>query len=144
MVSHTIEVIVAQMVWDMPKYWLFFQVFGHLNGVTRPTFATLIFYNRKYICKCFECMGILFVCFGKCFFLLFMDINDPYPKYYYWLLFQVFGHLNGATLDEKSKKGLGRLLAVWEERGVFSKPSIAAFKKAYGEALYTYFKNIFY
>ena len=48
----------------------------------------------------------------------------------------MFEHLGGVPLDDKSKRGLQRLLTVWEERGVFGSSAIHAFKRGYGEALH--------
>jgi len=44
---------------------------------------------------------------------------------------KVFQHLSTVELDEKSKKGVDRLLTVWEQRGVFSRGSIALFRREY-------------
>ncbi|XP_037791464.1 regulation of nuclear pre-mRNA domain-containing protein 1B-like [Penaeus monodon] len=42
---------------------------------------------------------------------------------------KVFDHLGGLRLDEKSIKGLNRLLTVWEERSVFDSDQVKLYKK---------------
>lgn len=44
---------------------------------------------------------------------------------------KVFKHLGGVDLDEKTQKGVERLLSVWEQRGIFSKNSIGLFRREY-------------
>lgn len=46
---------------------------------------------------------------------------------------KVFDHLGGLRLDEKSIKGLNRLLTVWEERSVFDSDQVKLYKKELSE-----------
>lgn len=55
--------------------------------------------------------------------------GPEYNKEFGNKLGKVFDHLGGLRLDEKSMKGLNRLLTVWEERSVFDDEKIKLFKK---------------
>ncbi|XP_018023567.1 regulation of nuclear pre-mRNA domain-containing protein 1B [Hyalella azteca] len=57
--------------------------------------------------------------------------GPEYSKEFLKRLPKVFEHLGAIRLDGKSKQGVERLLAVWEERGVFNESAIQSFKKGY-------------
>lgn len=48
-------------------------------------------------------------------------------------LAEVYRHLGGATLDEKTERGVTRLLDVWLERAVFTQLQIASYRTALGQ-----------
>ncbi|XP_071537696.1 regulation of nuclear pre-mRNA domain-containing protein 1B isoform X2 [Panulirus ornatus] len=55
--------------------------------------------------------------------------GPEYNKEFGSKLGKVFEHLGSVRLDDKSSKGLGRLLSVWEDRSVFDADQIRIFKK---------------
>ena len=54
--------------------------------------------------------------------------GPEYNKEFGSKLAKVFDHLGGIRLDDKSSRGINRLLTVWGERGVFGSDEIASFK----------------
>ncbi|KAK7077044.1 Regulation of nuclear pre-mRNA domain-containing protein 1A [Halocaridina rubra] len=59
--------------------------------------------------------------------------GPEYNKEFGNKLSKVFEHLGGLRLDDKSARGIGRLLSVWEERSVFNAEQIALFKKSFNK-----------
>jgi len=57
--------------------------------------------------------------------------GPEFGKEYGQHLPKAFEHLGSMGADEKTAKGILRLLQVWEERGVYEAPLIGNFKKAY-------------
>ncbi|KAK8725248.1 hypothetical protein OTU49_010774 [Cherax quadricarinatus] len=55
--------------------------------------------------------------------------GPEYNKEFGNKLGKVFEHLGGLRLDDKSIRGLNRLLNVWEDRSVFDAEQISSFKK---------------
>ncbi|KAK3873744.1 hypothetical protein Pmani_021326 [Petrolisthes manimaculis] len=55
--------------------------------------------------------------------------GPEYNKEFGNKLGKVFDHLGGLRLDEKSMRGLNRLLTVWDERNVFDEDKVKLFNK---------------
>ncbi|KAG0726575.1 Regulation of nuclear pre-mRNA domain-containing protein 1B [Chionoecetes opilio] len=55
--------------------------------------------------------------------------GPEYNKEFGNKLAKVFDHLGGVRLDDKSKRGLNRLLTVWGERSVFDHDKVKVFQK---------------
>lgn len=59
--------------------------------------------------------------------------GPEYNKEFGNKLGKVFEHLGAIHLDEKSLKGLNRLLSVWEERNVFEADQVKLLKQSIGK-----------
>lgn len=59
--------------------------------------------------------------------------GPEYNKEFGNKLAKVFDHLGGVRLDEKSVRGLNRLLTVWGERNVFDHDKVKVFKNNLSE-----------
>lgn len=68
--------------------------------------------------------------------------GPEYNKEYGNKLGKVFDHLGGLRLDEKSIKGLNRLLTVWEERNVFDSDQVKHYKKELSECDWRFFLRV--
>ena len=59
--------------------------------------------------------------------------GPDYNKEFALKLPKVFEHLSEVELDDKTIRGISRLLEVWGERGVFSAEALTTFQKPVGK-----------
>lgn len=59
--------------------------------------------------------------------------GPEYNKEFANVLKKAFEFIGQKMQEEKTKKSVNRLLAVWEERGVYSKSQIADFRRAFSK-----------
>ena len=59
--------------------------------------------------------------------------GPDYNKEFAQKLPKVFEHISEVQLDEKATRGIGRLLEVWAERGVFDAATLTTFQSPVGK-----------
>lgn len=57
--------------------------------------------------------------------------GPEYGREFGHVLKNAFEHMSSIGYDEKTKGSLGRLLAIWGERGMYDEIQIAEFKQAF-------------
>lgn len=59
--------------------------------------------------------------------------GPEFGKEFGGILKKAFDHMGSVQVDEKTRKGLNRLLQVWDERGVYDSKLIKDLKKGIGK-----------
>lgn len=68
--------------------------------------------------------------------------GPEYNKEFGNKLGKAFEHLGGQRLDEKSIRGMNRLLTVWEERNVFDQEKVKLFQKNLSECYFKHMRSL--
>lgn len=68
--------------------------------------------------------------------------GPEYNKEFGNKLGKAFEHLGGQRLDEKSIRGMNRLLTVWEERNVFDQEKVKLFQKNLSECCFKHMQSL--